>query len=120
VLYSMAHLVVAPSRAEVFDYSGVEGMACGTPLVASGIPVHRWVYGDAAEYFDPYDDEELGGILARLCELPRETGHLSNMRDRGLRQAALYQAPALAPRWEQAVLDVISATAVPSPSEVKL
>ncbi len=115
VLYSMAQLVVAPSRAEGFDYSGVEGMACGTPLVASGIPVHRWVYGDAAEYFDPYDDEELGGILARLCDLPRETGHLSDMRDRGLRQAALYQAPALAPRWEQAVLDAIRAVS-PSPS----
>jgi len=103
VLYSMAHLVVAPSRAEGFDYSGVEGMACGTPLVASGIPVHRWVYGDAAEYFDPYDDEELATILARLVELPRETGILSDMRDRGLRQAALYQGPALSPRWEQAV-----------------
>ena len=109
VLYSMAHLVVAPSRAEGFDYSGVEGMACGTPLVASGIPVHRWVYGDAAEYFDPYDDAQLGEILARLVDLPRESGHLSDMRDRGLRQAALYQNKALAPRWEQAVLDVIRA-----------
>ena len=106
VLYSMAHLVVAPSRAEGFDYSGVEGMACGAPLVASGIPVHRWVYGDAAAYFDPYDDEELAAILARLVELPRETGVLSEMRDRGLRQAALYQSAALFPRWEQAVLSV--------------
>ena len=78
-------------------------MACGTPLVASGIPVHRWVYGDAAEYFDSYDEEELATILARLVELPRETGVLSDMRDRGLRQAALYQGPALSPRWEQAV-----------------
>ncbi len=106
VLYSMAHLVVAPSRAEGFDYSGVEGMACGAPLVASGIPVHRWVYGDAAAYFDPYDDEELATILARLVELPRETGVLSEMRDRGLRQAALYQSAALSPRWEQAVQSV--------------
>lgn len=106
VLYSMAHLVVAPSRAEGFDYSGVEGMACGAPLVASGIPVHRWVYGDAAEYFDPYDEEELATILARLVELPRETGALSDMRDRGLRQAALYQSAALSPRWEQAVQSV--------------
>ena len=109
VLYSMAHLVVAPSRAEGFDYSGVEGMACGTPLVASGIPVHRWVYGDAAEYFDPYDDEELATILARLAELPRETGVLAGMRERGLRQAALYQSPALSPRWEQAITSVIAA-----------
>jgi len=108
VLYSMAHLVVAPSRAEGFDYSGVEGMACGTPLVASGIPVHRWVYGDAAEYFDPYDDEELATILARLAELPRETGALAEMRERGLRQAALYQSPALSPRWEHAIHSIVA------------
>jgi len=116
VLYSMAHLVVAPSRAEGFDYSGVEGMACGTPLVASGIPVHRWVYGDAAEYFDPYDEEELAAILARLVELPRETGVLADMRERGLRQAALYQSPALSPRWEQAIHSVIAQPAAPHPA----
>jgi len=26
-------------------------MSCGTPLIASDIPVHRWVNGEAAEYF---------------------------------------------------------------------
>jgi glycosyltransferase involved in cell wall biosynthesis len=103
VLYSMAHCVVAPSRAEGFDYSGVEGMACGTPLIASDIAVHRWVYGDAAVYFDPYDEEQLGETMARLAELPRETGVLAELRDKGLRQAALYKPEALAPRWEVAI-----------------
>ena len=105
-LYSMAHCTVAPSRAEGFDYSGVEAMACGTPLIASDIPVHRWVYGDAAEYFDPYDEEDLAQVLARCAELPREDGHLAAMRDRGLRQAELYRPETLAPRWQAAILDV--------------
>lgn len=103
-LYSMAHCVVAPSRAEGFDYSGVEAMACGTPVVASDIPVHRWVYGDAAEYVDAYDEEAMGRVLARMADLPREEGHLAAMRERGLRQAALYRAEALAPRWEAAII----------------
>ncbi len=103
-LYSMSHCVVAPSRAEGFDYSGVEAMACGTPVLASDIPVHRWVYGDAAEYVDGYDEDAMARAIARIAELPREEGHLADMRERGLSQAALYKAEALAPRWEAAIL----------------
>jgi glycosyltransferase involved in cell wall biosynthesis len=103
VLYSMAHCVVAPSRAEGFDYSGAEGIACGAPLIASDIPVHRWVYGDAAEYFDPYDEEQLGQMMARFAELPRDEGHLGDLRDRGLRRAVLYRPETLAPRWWAAI-----------------
>ena len=111
ILYSMAHCVVAPSRAEGFDYSGVEGMACGTPVLASDIPVHRWVYGDAAEYVDGYDENAMARAIADLAELPREEGKLAGMRDRGLRQAALYQPEALAPKWEAAIIAAARKTA---------
>ncbi len=107
ILYSMSHCVVTPSRAEGFDYAGVEAMACGTPLIASDIPVHRWVYGDAALYFDPYDEEQLARRLADMVELPRETGLLADLRERGLQQARLYQAGSIAPRWERAIAGLL-------------
>ena len=103
LLYSMAHCVVAPSRAEGFDYSGAESMACGTPVIASDIPVHRWVYADAARYFDPYNAEELGLMMARFAELPRDQGELAEMRDSGLRRAVLYRPETLSPKWEAAI-----------------
>lgn len=106
MLYSMVHMVVAPSRAEGFDYSGIEGMACGAPILASDTEVHRWVYGDAAEYVDGYDADAMADKIVAMADLPREEGKLADMRERGFRQAALYRTNALQPRWEQAVLNV--------------
>ena len=64
------------------------------------------MYGDAAEYVDAYDEEAMARMLARLAELPREDGHLAELRERGFRRANLYKPAALAPKWEQAIIDV--------------
>lgn len=107
ILYSMAHIVVCPSRAEGFDLSGVESMLCGTPVVASDIPVHRWVYGDAAVYFDPYSPNALADRLVELCGISKNEGMLADMRDRGERRGKLYTSSAIAPKWE-ALFDRLS------------
>src|SRR5208282_2027896 len=54
LLYSAADAVICPSASEGFDLPSIEAMRCGAAVVASDIPVHREILGDAALYFDPY------------------------------------------------------------------
>lgn len=66
-IYSGAELFVSASLFEGFDMPVVEAMACGTPAVVSGIPVHREVCGNSADTFEPLDYRALAEILeARL------------------------------------------------------
>jgi glycosyltransferase involved in cell wall biosynthesis len=54
-LYRRAAIVLLPSDGEGFGLPLVEAMACGTPVVASGIPALREIGGDAAVYCPPGD-----------------------------------------------------------------
>lgn len=65
-LYQHAAATVCPSLAEGFDFSGVESMKCGGVAIASDIAVHREVYGDAAEYFDPYSTDSLTSAINKV------------------------------------------------------
>lgn len=49
-LYRQATLVLMPSEAEGFGLPIIEGLACGTGVVASDLPVLREVGGDAVVY----------------------------------------------------------------------
>jgi glycosyltransferase involved in cell wall biosynthesis len=52
-MYRRAALVLLPSDREGFGLPIVEAMACGTPVVASDLPVLREVGGSAGEYCAP-------------------------------------------------------------------
>ncbi len=56
-LYRHAAAFIAPSHYEGFDLPAAEALACGTPVLASDIPVHREVLGDLASFI-PYDQPE--------------------------------------------------------------
>lgn len=49
-VYRRASLVLQPSEREGFGLPVVEAMACGTPVLASDLPVLREVGGEAASY----------------------------------------------------------------------
>ena len=65
-LYSQALALVQPSLIEGFGLTGLEAMSVGLPVLASNATVLPEIYGDAALYFDPRNEDELVGALSRL------------------------------------------------------
>ena len=64
-LFARASAVLCPSRLEGFGLVGLEALAVGGFVVASGIPAHREVLGMAASYFTPGDVEQAWVELER-------------------------------------------------------
>lgn len=96
-LYRHAALTVCPSLFEGFDYPGVEAMRCGCPVAASDIPVHREVYADAADYFDPYDIDAAAEVLARMLRQP--SAERAGRTARGREISRRYTPEHILPQW---------------------
>ena len=62
-------------------------MAAGTPVVASDIPVHREVAGDAAVLLKPDQPAEWAAAVAALAH---DEARLVELAERGRRQAARF------------------------------
>jgi glycosyltransferase involved in cell wall biosynthesis len=99
VLYSHARATVCPSFGEGFDFSGVEAMKCGSPVVASDIPVHREVYADAAEFFNPYSVDSLSHTIQSLID-PAQTLRRQRFIARGKFIAERYVHDSILPKWQ--------------------
>jgi glycosyltransferase involved in cell wall biosynthesis len=106
-LYRHATATICPSVAEGFDYSGVESLACGGAVVASDIPVHREIYDDAAEYFDPYCSRSLVDALQRVAYSPDAGDRRSTLKKRGLQVSARYRPEKILPKWEEFLNTVV-------------
>jgi glycosyltransferase involved in cell wall biosynthesis len=67
-LYKHARAFVYPSLYEGFGLPPLEAMGYGTPVIASNRASIPEVVGDAGEYFDPTDSEELTEVLTAVVE----------------------------------------------------
>lgn len=111
LLYSHARATVCPSFGEGFDFSGVEAMRCGSPVIASDIAAHREVYADGAEYCSPYSIAELADTIARVID-PAAGGAREALVRRGTAVSQRYLPEAVLPQWREYLLRIGGAEAL--------
>ena len=82
-VYAACDIYVTPAYAETFAYPVVEAMACGLPIVASDLPVHREITAGAAQFFPVFSAEELAErvlLLAQSAELRKSQAEAGRQR----------------------------------------
>jgi glycosyltransferase involved in cell wall biosynthesis len=88
-VYRRSALALLTSEREGFGLPLVEALACGTPIVASDIPVLREVGGEAATYCAVGDIGAWAGTIDRLLsEREHDTAAWQRRREGGLFRAA--------------------------------
>jgi glycogen synthase len=84
-LYARAAVFAAPGLYEPFGLAALEAGLAGCALVLGDLATYREVWGEAATYVDPTDDDTLVRELAWLLDEPRER----DRRGRAARERAL-------------------------------
>jgi alpha-1,3-rhamnosyl/mannosyltransferase len=84
-LYRGAAALVYPSRYEGFGLPVLEGMACGTPVIASRAASIPEVLGEAGALLDPDDEPGWADEIARVIT---DEWHRGRMRAAGLARAS--------------------------------
>jgi glycosyltransferase involved in cell wall biosynthesis len=97
-LYARANVYVTPAYAETFAHPLVEAMSSGLPVVASNLPVHREICGDAALYFPRFSAPDLA---ARIVELAASSDLAARLSVAGRARAGAFS-------WKKHVDELLS------------
>lgn len=86
-LYENCAAYVFPSLSEGFGLPGLEAMVHSAPVVSSNATCLPEVYGDAAEYFDPLDVDNMAKKISSVID---DETKRNNLIQKGTAQAAKY------------------------------
>ncbi len=86
-LYQHTAAYVFPSLSEGFGLPGLEAMMHGAPVVSSNATCLPEVHGDAAEYFDPLDIEDMAAAIRRVISNDKRR---KNLISAGKKQVAKF------------------------------
>jgi glycosyltransferase involved in cell wall biosynthesis len=84
-VYRSCDVYVTPAYTETFAHPLVEAMACGLPLVASDLAVHREITNGSALFFEKFSPAGLADQVGQLLDSPSLQAEL---RQKGLQRSA--------------------------------
>jgi glycosyltransferase involved in cell wall biosynthesis len=86
-VFTLASLYLYPSNLEAFPIPITEAMACGTPILTSGVNGLKEIAGDAALFVDPSDAEAISRGIQQILSDPDMGQTLSC---KGLERSSLF------------------------------
>jgi glycosyltransferase involved in cell wall biosynthesis len=99
VLYTHAEAFVFPSHAEGFGFPPLEAMQCDVPVIASDLPEHRWVLGDAALFCGSYDTVGMADAIEQLVASPDSASLRAKLIARGRERVKRYALENCSRQW---------------------
>jgi glycosyltransferase involved in cell wall biosynthesis len=84
-VYRSCDVYVTPAYTETFAHPLVEAMACGLPIVASDLAVHREITNGSALFFEKFSPAGLADQVGQLLDSPSLQAEL---RQKGLQRSA--------------------------------
>ena len=101
VLYTHAEAFVFPSTAEGFGFPPLEAMSCDVPVIASDLPAHRWVLGDAALYCNALELTSIAAAIEQLVAADDSAALRKSLVARGRQRVRKFTLERCSGQWQE-------------------